>query len=56
MAPSSQSLEPPQKPGRFTSSGHLATKDQGGKGLAFEFVSSDSNTTGGQAKIEFAMK
>jgi hypothetical protein len=27
-----------------------------GKGIAFEFVSSDPYTTGGQGAIEFAMK
>jgi len=31
-------------------------QDQSGKGLASEFVSSDPNTAGGQATIEFAMK
>jgi hypothetical protein len=41
---------------KATSPGHLATQDQSGKGLALEPVSSDPNTTGGQATIEFAMK
>jgi hypothetical protein len=34
----------------------LAAQDISGKGIAPEFVSSDFNTTGGQATVEFAMK
>jgi len=41
---------------KATSPRHLATQDQSGKSLAPEFVSSNSNTAGGQATIEFAMK
>jgi hypothetical protein len=41
---------------KATSSGNLATQDQSGKGVTLEFVSSDPNTAGGQATIEFAMK
>jgi hypothetical protein len=32
------------------------TLNESGKGIAPEFVSSDFNTTGGQATVEFAMK
>jgi len=41
---------------KAASSGHLDTQDHSGKGAALEFVSSDPNTAGGQATIEFAMK
>jgi len=41
---------------KATSPRHLATQDKGRKDLAPEFVSSDPNTSGGQATIEFAMK
>ena len=36
--------------------GNLATSDQGGKSFVPEFVSRNSNTSGGQATIEFAIK